>query len=325
MTFENSNDNEIEMMDLNEENVPNNINNNSKTNQKSNKKTYAIHPPSSRNKKKRVIKSKKKGKMPNKKEQSQKTPQLTKEGEEFSNEGFFIEEAHSEKSNQDLANDATDTQNITQNDNEQNSGNSNNERDSDKINFISNSRKYLLHRDKKLTRTVIQWSLLYEGNVIYSAKSKGPFNPTIIIQEGTEVHYSSPNPDFVILTSHQRIYTLFEKEKNGKQLASIEFTSNFEDSMRPRSLDIKITSPNIILHNMEPTYNSIHQSWQLNFNGKFTQRSIKNFILLDDAERVCIILRKFADNDLEIESFIDNFPHYLIFAIAICDFLCTVE
>ena len=275
--------------------------------------------------------------MPAKEESSNENqPQEEKIEEESSKENQpekeeTEEESNSENSNpalaiEDVQQDSTIPQNVpTSNPGIENQEEIENLASNFTFRLSSTPKVYLLQRDKRLTRTVIQWSLSYQGEVLYSAKSKGPFNPTIVLQKGPEVHYSSPDPDFVILTSHQRIFDLHEKGKTGKLVGSIIFISNFEDSMRPRSLTLETNSPNLKLHNLEPVFNSHKNSWQLNFNGKFTLRSIKNVILQDDLNRTCIICRKFSENSLEIESYIENYPDYYIAALAIADFLCTVE
>jgi hypothetical protein len=60
----------------------------------------------------------------------------------------------------------------------------------------------------------------------------------------------------------------------------------------------------------------------INFDGKFTQRSIKNAILLDRNEQTAIVVRRIGPEDLEIENSA-GFSDFVCFGFAIVSWLCT--
>jgi hypothetical protein len=61
--------------------------------------------------------------------------------------------------------------------------------------------------------------------------------------------------------------------------------------------------------------------YMINFGGKFTQRSIKNSILVDENEQNAIIVRRISEQDIEVESAAD-FPDVVAFAFAIVAWRC---
>jgi hypothetical protein len=61
--------------------------------------------------------------------------------------------------------------------------------------------------------------------------------------------------------------------------------------------------------------------YMINFGGKFTHRSIKNSILVDENEQNAVIVRRIGEEDLEVESAPD-FPNVVGFAYAIVAWVC---
>lgn len=85
-------------------------------------------------------------------------------------------------------------------------------------------------------------------------------------------------------------------------------------------MQLQIGNKAIPLHSKMPK-KATGGHYMINFGGKFTQRSIKNSILLDGNEQNAIIVRRISENDLEVES-IAEFPDAVGFAYAIVAWVC---
>jgi hypothetical protein len=59
----------------------------------------------------------------------------------------------------------------------------------------------------------------------------------------------------------------------------------------------------------------------INFGGKFTQRSIKNAILVDENEQNAIVVRRIGEDDLEVEN-VAGFSDFICFGFAIASWIC---
>jgi hypothetical protein len=85
-------------------------------------------------------------------------------------------------------------------------------------------------------------------------------------------------------------------------------------------MNLSIDGQSISLHSKMP-HRSATGKFTINFGGKFTQRSIKNSILVDAVNQEMIILRKIGKEDLEIEKR-GRYSDLICFGFGILSWLC---
>jgi hypothetical protein len=61
--------------------------------------------------------------------------------------------------------------------------------------------------------------------------------------------------------------------------------------------------------------------YSIYFGGKYTQKSIKNAILVDINEQNAIIVRRMSDEDIEVEN-VGGFSDFICFGFAIVSWIC---
>ena len=62
-------------------------------------------------------------------------------------------------------------------------------------------------------------------------------------------------------------------------------------SLSPSSSSSSSTEPHVQIHSKTPTWNEQHMIYQLDFGGRVTTKSAKNFQLELDGEQVCVDVR----------------------------------
>ena len=168
---------------------------------------------------------------------------------------------------------------------------------------------------------------LYQGGVpLLHSKIKGIKKRDVIyIAEGTDLHFGQSNYVGAILyTSNATTFSLRKQNEYGDEILTIKFIPG--ESGKPRNVSIYFTEtfqgiPDK-LSSRKPTLNA-NNEWALDMRGKFTMKSIKNCVLVDNDDNEYAFIMKVEKKTLGIEV-CNEFSNLIAMTLGITSFLCKL-
>lgn len=170
--------------------------------------------------------------------------------------------------------------------------------------------------------------LTINGAPIYHSKTttRHPTEP-IGVSEGTEHHFSSKSVEAYIHSDNKKLsFSLRHKEQYGTELMAMKFIPT--KGRVPKGIEITMFVPNtnlrLELENRKPVYFEESGHWELNFDGKIADPSVKNCIIVKKgSDSPILYFRRVSKTNCEIDATPDITP-LCIFAFAISSFVSPI-
>jgi hypothetical protein len=163
------------------------------------------------------------------------------------------------------------------------------------------------------------YQLARDGYPLFHSKSKSwrPSSP-IGISFGASSHFSQS--DFVAIVVPGPKRRTFAVKHGNSSLLNIEFA----ETRGPHPKSIRISIGSEVFVNQQPKMGD-NGHWQLSFGGKLAIPSVKNCIIVSEAnsEIVALQMRRVSASNCELDSF-GVFPPLCIFAYAIATFVSPI-
>lgn len=175
--------------------------------------------------------------------------------------------------------------------------------------------------------TRITFQILQNNEILFTTKFKGkrPTNP-IPIQSGKEMHYRDKEfAGYLHSGNNHCSYSLRVKTLFGKELISIQFSLHNGQKNIPKDIVVSFFIKDSLipqrLINMPPILND-DAGYELPFNNKMCIPSIKNCVMINEADQCQFIsIRKVEKNLVEIDA-VDMISPLSIFGFVLSLFQC---
>ncbi|OHS94519.1 hypothetical protein TRFO_39337 [Tritrichomonas foetus] len=168
---------------------------------------------------------------------------------------------------------------------------------------------------------------LYQGGVpLLHSKIKSRKNRDVVyISEGTEIHFGQQNyAGAVLYANNGSSFSLRSKNEYGDELMTIRY--HIEVNGCPRRMTLffpnKFKDYPEHLHNRKAYMNASGQ-WVLDMHGKFTMKSIKNCVIIDENDNEYAFVTKVEKETLGIEA-LEDFSPMMVFALGFSAFICKI-
>lgn len=168
---------------------------------------------------------------------------------------------------------------------------------------------------------------LYQGGtpILHTKMKTTKSNGVCYIGEGDQVHLSSKHHLASILFANNRCtFSVRKGNEYGEEIMTILYKQGVDGSPR----FIKVFFPSVHKNIPQQLYSrkaslNTSNTWTLNMKGKFTIKSIKNCVIVDEKDNEYAYVMKIEKDKLAIE--VDpDFSEVMVFAIGLSSFLCKL-
>lgn len=178
----------------------------------------------------------------------------------------------------------------------------------------------------RVTRTKTQfqhytYKLFCRDQCLMNASSQN-IRKYVEFKKGENFEGKGPLNAYMEISKKRKRFSLFNNgEKNMSVAVSTVKKPLFYERFFTVSLKTDSKSEETVIKTMMPKKRP-DGKYSMNFGGKFTKRSIKNAILINDRQQKMIIVRRIGDSQLEIEANNEINNELQIFAFGVISWIC---
>ena len=182
------------------------------------------------------------------------------------------------------------------------------------------TKSYRVTRAKGKYKSKQEFQIHEKDKCLMHAISKNPSKSVTIQKWGKDEAEGNFN-GFIKVSKRKRKFILYEGGENGKEIMFCNVSSIKKPLNYDRFFTVEFRDPDFSLKTCLPKKRPEDGLYTLNFQGRFTKKSIKNSILQNDNEEQMIIVRRIGEIDLEVDASARLTP-LQVFGYAIASWIC---